>query len=250
MPTLPIVNPFLTPYEVWSYRNPTSEEMQVFYEQNGYFPSLIKEQLIETIDTPLKAALYISKVGADNGIDIHINSFLDKSSEYKLMRKLMPYRTPHELSNYQKKYPNYDQVALDNEIQAISAVLSVNQSLFHGGSWFNDKLSLIQTQRPLSTTFSPQVALRNAEHKGKAYDAGRIDLFVLKVKNPITPVFVFRNKGTNLGHENEILFMSGAKLYLKNRILVKDNYPVSKVMNGINIIKKEVPIYVLEIEIE
>ncbi len=249
MPILPIVNPFQSFYEVWSYKQPTEEEMRIFYEKNDYYTPTIKDKLIEVIDTPLKAAHYISRIGADNGIDNHINDFLEKSLEYKTMRRSMPSKTPQELSNYQKKYPNFNQLTLDSEIKNIDAFLTENQCLFHGGSWFDDNFSIIKTQRPLSTTFSPQVALRNSEHKGKAYDSGRIDLFVLKVKEPKTPVFIFRNKGTRLGHENEVLLMSGANLHLKNRILIKKDYTVSKVENGVNIITKKVPIYVLEIEL-
>jgi len=85
--------------------------------------------------------------------------------------------------------------------------------------------------------------------KGKAYDNGVLDLFVIRVKNSKTPVFVYDNKDPDLGHEKEVLFASGAKLTLKSVHVIGDE-KVFKSTNGFQIESKKVPIRVLEIEIE
>jgi hypothetical protein len=89
------------------------------------------------------------------------------------------------------------------------------------------------------------VALRNAAHKAKAYDAGRLDLWVLRATNPMTKAFAFKLKGTNFGHESEVLLASGAQLTLKGERLIRENYPAVKY----ELPNKEIPIYVLDVEV-
>ncbi len=114
-----------------------------------------------------------------------------------------------------------------------------------GGAWPSDSTGELVTNRPLSTTFCPQIALRNAEWKGKAHKQGRLDLFVLRVTEPRTKAFVFKRAGTNLGHENEILFATGAKLKKRSETMIHNQYMVGHGSDA----KKEVPVYVLEVDI-
>ena len=72
---------------------------------------------------------------------------------------------------------------------------------------------------------------------------------IRKVVNPQTKAFVLRVKGTNLGHEKEVLFSSEAVLTLRNKTLITNKYKVGKVINGGKTIKKHIPAYVLEIDI-
>lgn len=247
---LPIVNTFNPPLEIWSQRNMTEEEMQIFYQENAYFRYTINDKLLAKIDTSYKAAEYIAQVGADNRVENFIDTALSTSINYKLMKQMMPYKTPNELFNYQKKYPFYDDYQLNNDIHAINAILSKQQVLFHGGKWINDMQTKLVTIKPFSTTFSPLVALNEALHKGKAFDANGIDLFVVKVNNPQTPVFVYKNKGTLFGHEKEVLFASGAKLKLISKKLINQNFRVTKIFNGIQEKEKHVPLRILEVEIQ
>jgi hypothetical protein len=246
--TLPLVNVFSQPYEVWSKRNATQDEMIDFYNANGYFIPEVKDKLQEVIDSHFKAAEYIIKVGADNDLEYFIDEALDKSQNFKLMRNRMPKRTPKEIFNYQKKYHNCNFIKVNQAINKYGDILHEGQYLFHGGLWPKNSRKF-KTDRPLSISFCPEVALRNALLGGKAYDANEINLFVLKAINPSTKVFVMRVKGTNLGHEKEILFSSGALLTLRSKRLVKENYRVCKVINGVNTVEKNVPAYVLEVDI-
>lgn len=248
MAVLPLVDTFTTPYEVWSQRDATHEEMLAQLQTTGRMPhSRINDQLQLSVTNGLQAAQYMAQVGADGGLERHIDAALANSAAYGTWRKAMPSATPKSLSDYQKKYPACNFAAIDSDINSIGAALSPGQVLFHGGCWPGG-MSLT-TSMPLSTTFCPQVALREAEHGGKAYDAGCIDLFVLRVTTSSTNVFAFRLNGTNLGHEKEVLFASGATLTLRNRIVIRNNYQVAKVTTGVTMVYKQVPIQVLEIDI-
>ena len=246
---LPLVNVFSRPYEVWSMREATQDEMLRLYSENGYFQTTVKDKLQKVIDSNLKAAIHIIEAGADNGLENFIDEALNKSQHFKLMRNSMPQRTPDKIFNYQKKYPHCDFAEVDQVINKYGDILAEGQYLFHGGLWPNGLGNNFITDRPLSTSFCPQIALRNAEWGGKAYEANEINLFVLKVVNPRTKVFVMRIRGTNLGHEKEVLFSSGALLTLKRKTLIKEAYKVCKVVNGVDAIEKNVPAYVLEVDI-
>ncbi|CFL01736.1 hypothetical protein [Burkholderia pseudomallei] len=118
--------------------------------------------------------------------------------------------------------------------------------MFHGGHWASDSPTLT-TSRPFSTSFCPQVALRNAEWKGKAYDAGRVDLMVVRVTQPKTKAYAYSREG-NHGNEKEVVFASGAQLTRVRETHIAD-IPVSKVTSGIQTEEKVVPAYVVEVEI-
>ncbi len=246
MKILPLINPFLQPYEKWSTRTLTPEEMLDIHRRTGQFELHINDRLLATVTNPFEAATHMAKVGVDNGLESHIDEALSNSQEYSLWRSSMPSRTPSEIAKYQKEYPYCNFENASAEINSIGATLSPGQILFHGGVWPGGQRFV--AERPLSTSLCSQVALRNAEHRGKAYDAGRIDLFVLYIAEPATNIFVYRRNGTNLGHEKEVLFAKGVELELCNQILIRNDYKVCKA-NGINLLEKRVPIYVLEVNV-
>jgi len=195
--------------------------------------------LKETITNSLEAAAYIAREGTDQGFRNYINYFLDNSPEFKSWRKSMPPSTPPTISKYRNEFLKCDIDEVSNEINKIGLTLTQGQFLFHGGVWTSTS-SLI-TNIPLSTSFCPDVALRNAEHRGKAYDAGRIDLVALEVAAPRTNVFVFKRNGTTLGYENEVLFAAGAEITFNSCNLISNNYKVFKFKSP----QKEIPISVI-----
>lgn len=235
---LPLVDAFTPSYEVWETRLATSEEMIA-----NRSPEPIKVRLLESICNAHTAAVYMAKIAVDNGLGNHIQTALSKSHSYKSWHSVMPSKTPSEIARYQKDYQKSDFSAVSKEIDQNGSLLSHGQCLFHGGLWRGG--SSLATTRPLSTSLCPQVALRNAEYKAKAYDADRLDLFVLRIANPTTKAFVFKRKGTSLGHESEVLLASGAHLTLKTETLVRSNYPAARYQHP----DKEIPIYVLEVEL-
>lgn len=185
-------------------------------------PGKIKVNMVARISDARGAAEYIARVAVDNGFSNHIQTALSNSQAYKAWLSAMPSRTPAELSRYQKEFQRSDLSAASGEIDQNGSTLSSGQCLFHGGLWPGGRCLI--TQRPLSTSLCPQVALRNAEYNAKAYDAGRLDLLVLRANNPKTKAFVFKRKGTNLGHESEVLLASGAILTLKAETLIRCTY--------------------------
>jgi hypothetical protein len=239
MTVLPFIDVFDPGYEIWSKKEATSEEIAA----NGWVCE-INDSLPERIDAPLVAAKYIAKVQADNGLANHIKNALRRHSAYREWRKLMPSRTPVELAKYQKTYSGNDSCAADLIIKQLGSPLSDEQCLFHGGLWWCKSSNEIKTERPLSTSFCPQVALRNAEYKAKAYDAGRIDLFVLRASKSKTKAFAFKQWGTKMGYELEVLLSSDVSLKKCSETLVRLDYPASKYEQP----SKVIPIYVLEIE--
>lgn len=244
---LTIVDTFNPPYEAWTSRTPTHEEMMEIYRQTGMFSTHINDKLIARVTNPWEAAHHIATVGADGGLGNHINKVLDHDAGYVQWRRSMPSATPPGLKKYKSSYPFYDLVQVQNEINAHGVLLPIGQELFHAGGWPGGT-SLV-TDRPLSTSFCPQVALRNADHKGKAYDAGRIDLFVVRVASSRTKAFVYKRKGLTLGHENEVVFAAGATLNLISETLIRDDYPAGTVGDSVNLVIRRVPIYVLEIDL-
>lgn len=241
--TLPLVDPFIQPYEAWTKKTPSIEEIMEIQKRTGKVSLHVNDQLIARVTTALEAAHHVGRVGADNGLGNHINYALDNDSNYAVWRRAMPSATPPGLKKYKSNYPAYDDAQVNIEIDAHGAFLSPGQALFHAGMWPGGNSLL--TDRPLSTSFCPQVALRNAEHKGKAYDADRIDLFVLRVATSATKVFAYKRKGLGLGHENEVLFAAAARLSLISQTLVRPDHPVGKAHCS----EKRVPLYVLEIEL-
>ncbi|MEG2808732.1 MAG: hypothetical protein RR932_12290, partial [Acinetobacter sp.] len=189
---------------------------------------------------------HILKVGADNGLESHIDSYLHTSEECQNWQKSMPLITPKALYDYKNSYPKYNKQQVDEAINSLGFLFSEGQTLFHGGLF--DDVGEYLTNKPLSVSFCPQVALRNAEWAGKAYDRGRIDIFVLKSTSPSTHVY-FYNLNEELGNEKEVLFASGAKLKFIRRTKVLDDYHVGKINFNLQEFEKNIPVYVVEAEI-
>jgi len=238
---LPLVETFNPPYKIWKTREPTMSESRQHLQETGCVSAPnVNVCLKEKIHNALEAANYIVRDNSDiDGLANHINSTLDKCLLYKNRRNYMPRKTPVPIRDYQNKYPLDDYTSVDYSIKEHGCILSDGQFLFHAGLW------PYETIKPLSTTFCPQVALNNVLHKAKAFNNGRIDIFVLRVVNPKTKVFVFQRTGTRLGHENEVLFASGATLIIRAKKKIRDDFLVFNASGG----QKKIPVYVLEIDI-
>lgn len=235
--SLPKLDVFATPYQDWEERSPTDTEM---LESGNPYP--VKVSLKASIDTGLDAAKHVLGDFDDNGLSNHVEDVLRSSSVLNDWLRAMPSQTPKALSKYQRSYSNSDADDVADDIARHGALLSSGQVLFHGGSWsdFPDITSL-----PLSTSLCPQVARQNALHQGKAYDADRLDLLVLTVQIPQTKAFVFKQKGTTLGHECEVLLAPGARLSLMHEHLVQSDFEVHSVDGR----SKPIPLYVMEVAV-
>jgi hypothetical protein len=250
--TVGVVDVFSTPYENWSKRNTTMDEAMNLMKNRGFsaIEALqVNDKCNAVVSTHCEAASYMLLQSADNGLENHIDRALDVSAEYHDLRKLMPQVEPEALTSYQARFQKDDWLEADKAIHCHGVVMGEGQFLFHGGLWISESSS-INTSRPFSTSFCPQVALRNAEWNGKVYDAGRVDLMVVSVKNPITKAYVYSRSG-NHGNEKEIVFASGAQLTRVSETRVTDvvAYKMTSDIAQIGKIKKLVPAYVLRVEI-
>lgn len=244
-----VVDVFSPPYEVWSNRETSHEEALDLFKNQGVDPIAAfraKDKLIERVSTPFEAASRMLRERADKELDRHIEDALKASDNYRHLRSLMPQDVPEALNSYQGEFPHYDCTEVDNAINSHGVEIAGGQCLFHGGLW-SSVTPNVTTSRPFSTSFCPQVALRNAQWGGKAYDAGRLDLMVVRVKDPKTKAYVYSLEGDH-GHEKEVLFASGAELALVSETHIAD-IPVSKVDSNLREEKKDIPVYVVEIEI-
>jgi hypothetical protein len=208
--------------------------------------SQVNDKLIEVVSTHAEAATRMLRQRADNGLEGHIDRALDASTEYRDLRDLMPPNEPEALSSYQGEFSEHTWAMADEAIKAHGVEMAEGQFLFHGGCWASES-TIFTTSRPLSTSFCPQVALRNAEWRGKAYDAGRVDLMVVCVRQPKTKAYAYSREG-NHGNEKEVVFASGAQLTRVRETHVAD-IPVLKVTSGIQMEEKVVPAYLVEVEI-
>lgn len=65
---LPLVNPFTEPYESWTTRPATKEEVMAETKKLGNPVFHVRDTLSARVENFLEAAKYISVVGADNGL--------------------------------------------------------------------------------------------------------------------------------------------------------------------------------------
>ncbi|SDY38224.1 hypothetical protein [Pseudomonas salomonii] len=244
--TLNVIDVFSPAFERWETRERTQEEHIAHLTQHGYFGGPIKTKLLKTITSTYQAAEHMAEHLTDNCLENFIDNALSKSSAMEQLRSLMPTSTPPALKDYKSNYPTYSANDVASEIEQYGVFLANDQTLIHGGCWPTEHDEFI-TDRPFSTTFCPQIARRSAEWKGKAYDAGRMDLIVLRVVSPFTKAYLY---GTDVdhSHEKEILFAKGARLILISRTHICDTY-VFKVDTDFKEYKKQVPAYVVEAEI-
>ncbi|MCP4116454.1 MAG: hypothetical protein GY737_13800 [Desulfobacteraceae bacterium] len=246
MQNLPIVNIFSEPYEIWSMRSPTIDEMM----ERGLHCQ-IKDRLIAKIHNHYEAATHTLLNCGCTRLDDLIKEELNNSSSFKRMREMMPSRTAQQLSDFQNKFQSTHFDSVSNIVYRDGKRLAEGQILYHGGFWSGAIGQEFVTERPLSTSFSPHMACQNANWAGKSYDAGELHLIILRVVNPQASAFCFRINGTNKGHEKEVLFETGARLTLRSKTLIKSDgvaYKACDIYAG-KVLNKTIPFYVLEMDV-
>jgi hypothetical protein len=222
---LPIIRPFDKPFEVWSKRDATSEELACM--PDGAFSPVVNGKLTARIANEYQAAEYMARHGTAIALERHIDGVL-RGAPFKQWLKAMPDATPLALEAYQQDYPPQDYGPVDDAIRAHGIALSPGQMLFHGGHIGLKLDDEFVTTRPLSATFCPQVALRSAEWRGKAYEAGQVCLYLLRVISQDTKAFVFDPDASDKGNEKEVLLASGARLIQRQKNEVRRGYNVSR----------------------
>lgn len=222
-PVLPALG---LPYEDWSYRPATEDEVRAHLRQFGWFNTEVKDKCRRVISTPLELAEHFLEHPADARLIRAMEDALQQSAQHAEWRRAMPKKTPKELTTYQREFSRADMVAVDSAIHEHGCLIPPGQTLFHAGMWPATASAMLTTDRPLSTTLLPSVALRNAEWGGKAYRAGQLHLWVLHIEVAVK-AFVYRTSGTQLGHEAEVLLQAGVRLEKRASRVVRNDYRLS-----------------------
>ncbi|MDU8420680.1 hypothetical protein RYA60_20710 [Pseudomonas syringae] len=246
MRNIELINVFDPPYEIWTSRNASYEESMDHYRKNGFYSFNVKDKLIKTIANARQAAEHMCLVAADSALENFIDAALDDNAAYHYLRSLMPQFMPSALLDYQSRYPHYNHAAVEQDINCYGLGLAEGQTLFHGGTW-SEGADVLVTTRPFSTAFCPQIARRSAEWKGKAYDAGRVEITVLRVTSPQTKAYLYGPDGEH-GHEKEVLFATGATVRVTSRTQICTT-SAHKTGEHFSTLSKEVPVILVEAEI-
>ncbi|KXV09429.1 hypothetical protein [Acetobacter malorum] len=245
-----IVDVFSQPYERWSCREATDVEFSSCMSSGLHFAEAmyVQDTLEANVTNPFQAASSMLRTGVDNGLENHINWALAQSAEYAALRRRMPQPDPDALVAYQNKFTKEDMAAADIAIKQCGVTLADGQMLFHGGFWGHPVDTVITTSRPFSTSFCPQVALRNAEWNAKAYNAGEINLMVVRVCQPQSKAYILSLDGEK-GNEKEVVFASGAKIRLVRKTFICNSKVYGNWSSSGGSPSKEVPAFVLDVNI-
>ncbi|EPW9635124.1 hypothetical protein ACS78I_18525 [Yersinia enterocolitica] len=247
------IDPFSPPLEIWEKREPTEVEIDELLSRGEWRPCCqIKVKIDSILNSAHDAAKLIARNKDENRIDHHVISYLERNMEYKKWRKGMPHPTPRQLIDYQENYPPKDFEVINSLISRHGMLIPEGQVLFHGGIWPLDEMGgqvkSFLTNRVISTSFCPKVALNNGDWRGKAYDAGRMDLMVITIKNIDKKAFVFSlDEGTN-SHEMEVLFERGVQLNIVSSSAVNLHFKTCKSTSASDIDCKFIAVNVLQIE--
>ncbi len=115
--TLPIIDIFNPPLDIWETRKPTLEERLEHAKKNGnIFAPEVQVKLDTSIRNAVDAATYIGKNKADNTVGRFIEDHLDSCSNFKIWRKAMPTRIPKALKDYQSRMSKCNFEDVYNEI--------------------------------------------------------------------------------------------------------------------------------------
>lgn len=211
------IDPFSPQIDLWMERDPNEEECNEMIQHGTWKPFIrIKIKKEKTINNPFEAALFLLENQSEARLDRHVIRYLDRSKEYLNWLSFMPKSLPKELIDYQCSYPPEDLNAVDHMVNQYGVVIPNGQTLFHGGLWPRDKdgscYPSFETDRVLSTSFCPKVALSNGMWKGKAWNDGRLDLMLIEVGSSKTKAFIYDKDTSEHGNEMEVLFGKGATL--------------------------------------
>lgn len=244
---LPLVDVFKTPYESWEYRELSLEEALVETNKNGVPTFSVKSKLIARINNHDEAARYMLQRQADNGLSAHVDNELAGSREFSEMTRAMP-TVPESLLAYKHDYRSCNLQRASADIAEFGHPLHEGQVLFHGGYFPYEPSKKLITDRPLSTSFCPQVALLNSLWQGKAFEVGEVHLLVLRIISPSARAFVFP-WGGDLEHENEVLLASNVELRFVTKSIVRSDFELCKYESHQNQSKKMVDAYVIEVDV-
>ena len=174
-----------------------------------------------------------------------INSQIETDDNYLQLKNNMPSIVPESLEIYQTDIDNANYEQVNNEILQYGIGLSEGQILLHGGKL--PDTSFI-TERPLSTTIDPSVALNEEFSCSKAYRRRCIELNILTILSSRISAFLFVDEESDFNHEREILLQSGIKLLKTREEIILNEYPLSDAYNKVINVPVKLNFYNIDIE--
>lgn len=244
---LQLVNVFEEPYEFWETRDLSIDEIMARYKETGVPEFSEKVRLVEKVENHHEAAHYMLRHRVDNALERHVEDGLDGAA-FNGMLSMMPSEVPSSIVDYKHNYPNYNLSLISDQIESVGGNLHEGQFLFHGGFCPGDEGQSVALDRPLSSSFCPQVALRNAEWRGKAYESGELHILIIRIVRPSPKAFIFP-RGGELGNEKEVLISPRSIMRVMKKIHVTNDYRVCKVDGSLNQTEKLVPAYCFEVDV-
>lgn len=166
----------------------------------------IRDKLIKTISNPIEAVAETIDGAYFRDIETYVKEL--SASPLSVWRQSMPSKTPRALVVRRNAYGRRDDEAVRVEIENFGALPPCGQVVYHAGNLPQGKA--IKLNRPLSTSLSPVVAWLDSLRNVSKSTSATLAVYVLTVFNPTTKMFVYDHKSSNLGHELEVLFNTGA----------------------------------------
>ena len=195
------------------YRNPTYEE----YMSGKYSLTTPVGEDEHLLFTAEQIAIWSIEHSGD--VRGELEDRLRESEVFKAWREAMPNKVPDALAVYRNSYVRADLDNVDSSIKSLGVNLTKGQVLYHGGYLVSGQL-----QRPLSTTFCPEVARQEALWAGKADAVGSVNIYIIRINSNSIGTYVY-NLNANHGDELEVLLASGG-------VLTIDEIRCSREYNG------------------
>ena len=121
-----------------------------------------------------------------------IERIIESSPIYDNAINAMNGAFPSSIRGYAVSYGSQNLNQTDADINRVGQLMTPGQVLFHGGVNLYDEGARFITTRPFSTTLAPSIAIMQVHYKSKAYNGGRMVLYVLSVAdNSNTKAFVY-----------------------------------------------------------
>ncbi|WP_355582728.1 hypothetical protein [Xanthomonas cannabis] len=207
-----LVDLFERPFQPTQTRDATDSERAANLAAGQHISSALTMEVPygQEIQNSVDAARWAATHHASNALCDHLADKLPTSLGYKRLRSSMPKTTPVPIRNYRQRGASSRTDGFLDAVANNATALALGQVLFHGGAW-EPGATPTQLQFPLSTSFCPEMALRNAAWGGKAWASGYVNLLHIRVSSHDVRGFVCSLRSTK-GHENEVILAQGTLL--------------------------------------
>lgn len=186
-----LVDLFQLPFQPTKLRAATHEECTTQLAAGKHISNATSVEIPhgQEIRNSEDAVMWAAAHHSSNALCDHLSAMRATNPGYKLLRSFMPTRTPTPIRRYQQEGAPRRTTGFYDAVANFATPLAPGQVLFHGGAWMPNA-ARTQLQFPLSTSFCPAMALRNAAWNGKAWHSGYVNLLHIRVSSTNVRGFV------------------------------------------------------------